>query len=75
MNIRNEVSKVLTGNIKSVYDNATYHLQKQHLVELKNEYGEYGVTSSKYLEVLLTEDCSYKELLNSKRPREIFFRE
>ena len=60
MNIRNEVSKVLTGNVKSVYDNTTYHLQKQHLIELKNKYGEYGVTSSKCLKVLLTEDCSYR---------------
>lgn len=67
MNIRDEISKHLTGNIKYIYDNATYHLQKQHLVELKNEYGEYKITSSEYSNLLLTEEDSYKELLNSKR--------
>ena len=74
MNIRDKISKHLTGNIKYIYDNATYHLQKQHLVELKNEYGEYKITSSEYSNLLLTEEDSYKELLNSKRPREIFFK-
>lgn len=59
MESRNKVSQYLTSHIKSVYDNATYRLQKQHLVELKNEY---GVTSAEYQKFLLTEDCSYKEL-------------
>lgn len=72
MGSRNKVSQHLTGSIKSVYDNATYRLQKQHLVELKNEFGEYGISSSEYQELLLTDDCDYKELLNSKRTREAF---
>ncbi|EOS17884.1 MULTISPECIES: hypothetical protein [Parabacteroides] len=71
MNIRNKISKHLTGNAKYVYNNATYHLQKQHLVELKNEYGEYGVTGAEYQKLLLTDSCSYEELLNTKRPRVI----
>ena len=71
MESRNKVSQHLTSHIKFVYDNATYRLQKQHLVELKNEFNEYGVTSSEYQKLLLTDSCSYEELLNTKRPRVI----
>lgn len=72
MRSRNKVSQHLTNHIKFVYDNATYRLQKQHLVEIKNEFGEYGVTSSEYQKFLLTDSCSYEKLLKDKRPREIF---
>lgn len=73
MRSRNKVSQHLTNHIKFVYDNATYRLQKQHLVEIKNEFGEYGVISSEYQKFLLTDSCSYEKLLKDKRPREIFF--
>jgi len=71
MQRREIVSRQLSGNVKSVYDNATYRLQKQHLIELKNEFDEYGCLSAEYGELLLTDSCSYEKLLNSKHPRVI----
>lgn len=72
MDRREDVSSLLLGQVKSVYDNATYRLQKQHLIELKNEFDEYGYSSAEYSDYILKEDCSYEELLNLKRPRERF---
>lgn len=72
MKKRNKVSSLLAGQVKTVYDNSTYHLQKLHLIELKNEFADYGFTSAEYADYLLEEDCTYKELLNPKRPRERF---
>ena len=71
MQRREIVSRQLSGNVKSVYDNATYRLQKQHLIELKNEFDEYGCLSAEYGELLLTDSCSYEKLLNSKHPSAI----
>jgi len=71
MQRREIVSRYLSGNVKSVYDNATYRLQKQHLIELKNEFDEYGCLSAEYGKLLLTDSCSYEKLLNSKHPRVI----
>ena len=72
MKKRNKVSSLLVGQVKTVYDNSTYHLQKLHLIELKNEFADYGFTSAEYADYLLKEDCTNKELLNPKRPRERF---
>lgn len=71
MQRREIVSRQLSGNVKSVYDNATYRLQKQHLIEMKNEFDEYGCLSAEYGELLLTDSCSYEKLLNSKHPSAI----
>lgn len=71
MQRRKIVSRHLSGNVKSVYDNATYRLQKQHLIELKNEFDEYGCFSAEYGKLLLTDSCSYEKLLNSKHPSAI----
>lgn len=71
MQRREIVSRYLSGNVKSVYDNATYRLQKQHLIELKNEFDEYGCLSAEYGKLLLMDSCSYEKLLNSKHPRVI----
>ena len=72
MDKRDKVSSLLVGQVKIAYDNSTYHLQKLHLIELKNEFDEYGYSSPEYSTYILDEDCSYKELLNQKRPRERF---
>lgn len=72
MDKRDKVSSLLVGQVKTAYDNSTYHLQKLHLIELKNEFDEYGYSSAEYSTYILDEDCSYKELLNQKRPRERF---
>ena len=36
MKVRKSTSRRLQGRIKSVYDNATYRLQRYHLIQLKN---------------------------------------
>lgn len=71
MQRREIVSRQLSGNVKSVYENATYRLQKQHLIELKNEFDEYGCFGAEYGKLLLTDSCSYEKLLNSKHPSAI----
>ena len=64
MESRKEVSKHLNGRIQTTYDNATYYLQKSHLVDLKNEFRNYGAMPSSIAEAILDMDCSYEELLN-----------
>ena len=61
---RKAVSKHLNGTIQTTYDNATYYLQKSHLVDLKNEFMNYGAMPSSIAEAILDMDCSYEELLN-----------
>ena len=57
MEKRKNVSSSLGGKVKSVYDHATYRLQKQHLIELKNEFADYGYFSAEYGECLLKDSC------------------
>lgn len=71
MNVREQVSSLLKGNIKHAYDNATYRLKKQHLIQLKNEFGDYGINSNQWTEAFLNENCSYEVLLKKERPRDI----
>ena len=71
MQRREIVSRQLSGNVKSVYENATYRLQKQHSIELKYEFDEYGCFGAEYGKLLLTDSCSYEKLLNSKHPSAI----
>ncbi|MBP9579769.1 MAG: hypothetical protein KBE39_09550 [Parabacteroides sp.] len=71
MDAREQTSSLLKGGVKHAYDNATYRLQKQHLIQLKNEFGNYGINSNEWAEVLLNENCSYEVLLKKERPRDI----
>lgn len=64
MESRKEVSKLLNGRIQTTYDNATYYLQKSHLVDLKNEFMNYGAMPPSIAEAILDMNCSYEELLN-----------
>ena len=53
MKARKGTSRKLQGRIKSVYDNATYRLQR------------YGAMSNDVYSRLLSDTCSYDELLHS----------
>ncbi len=71
MDAREQVSYLLKGNVKHAYNNATYRLQKQHLIQLKNEFGHYGINSNQWTKAFLNENCSYEVLLKKERPRDI----
>ena len=65
MTARKGTSRKLQGRIKSVYDNATYRLQRYHLIQLKNAFEGYGAMSNDVYSRLLSDTCSYDELLHS----------
>ena len=65
MEVRKSTSRKLQGRIKSVYDNATYRLQRYHLIQLKNAFKGYGAMSNDVYLCLLFDTCSYNELLHS----------
>ena len=65
MKVRKSTSRRLQGRIKSVYDNATYRLQRYHLIQLKNAFKGYGAMSNDVYSCLLSDTCSYDELLHS----------
>ena len=65
MKVRKSTSRRLQGRIKSVYDNATYRLQRYHLIQLKNAFEGYGAMSNDVYLCLLSDTCSYDELLHS----------
>ena len=65
MKVRKSTSRKLQGRIKFVYDNATYRLQRYHLIQLKNAFEGYGAMSNDVYSCLLSDTCSYDELLHS----------
>ena len=65
MKVRKSTSRRLQGRIKSVYDNATYRLQCYHLIQLKNAFKGYGAMSNDVYSCLLSDTCSYEELLHT----------
>ena len=71
MIIRDQISEMLCGKSKTVYDNATNEIRRRKLVMLKNHYLGYGVVSDELLESILSPSCTDEELLNFKLP-EVF---
>jgi len=65
MKARKNTSRKLYGRIKTVYDNATYRLQRYHLIQLKNAFEGYGAMSNDVYSCLLSDTCSYDELLHA----------
>ncbi len=63
MEKRNEISYLLSGKQKNVWNNATYCFQRSHLIALKNEFEEMGVCGNEKAELLLSDTCTYEELL------------
>lgn len=60
---RNEISNLLSGKQKDVWNNSTYCFQRSHLIALKNEFKEMGLCSNEEEELLLSNTCTYEELL------------
>ena len=65
MDIRKETSRRLRGKTKDIYNNATYRLQRFHLLQLKNSFEGYGVISNEDYSCLLSDTCSHEELLRA----------
>lgn len=63
MEKRNEISYLLSGKQKDVWNNATYCFQRSHLIALKNEFEEMGICGNEKAELLLSDTCTYEELL------------
>ena len=60
---RNKIAALLYGNLRTAYNIGTYRLMFNRLRQLKNEYEAYGLISGDMRENLLTDSCSYEELL------------
>lgn len=60
---RNHVSGLLNGKIRAAYNIGTYRLIFNRLRQLKNEYEGYGMLSGDMRENLLSDSCSYEELM------------
>lgn len=63
MEKRNEISNLLSGKQKDVWNNSTYCFQRSHLIALKNEFEEMGVCGNEKADLLLSDTCTYEELL------------
>lgn len=61
---RRNVSVQLPMPLKEVYDNCTNNLKRRKLIQLKNFYDGYGLTTSFTQELILHPDCSDEELFN-----------
>lgn len=64
MNLRKKISDKFSGKVKHAFDNGTYLMQKQHLIDLLNCYGNYDAISPLNYEKLLRDTCTYEELFN-----------
>lgn len=60
---RNKIAALLRGNLRTAYNIGTYRLMFNRLRQLKNEYEAYGLISGDMRENLLTDSCTYEELL------------
>lgn len=68
LEIRQEISQELEGELKSIFDKATYRIQKIHLINLKNNYSQYGCNSDSAFEMYLKENDSHQKVLNAEHP-------
>lgn len=57
--------KKASRKTKDIYNNATYRLQRFHLLQLKNSFEGYGVISNEDYSCLLSDTCSHEELLRA----------
>ena len=60
---RKEISQMLTGEIKNVYDFSTNQMLRTKLYQLKNQNRDLGLTSEEIIKCALPENCSDKVLL------------
>ena len=63
MAIRGEIAKQLTGAERKIYENQTNEVKRMKLIQLKNQYEEYGVNSESFFEIaVLDRNCTDKQL-------------
>lgn len=62
MEAREKVAESLEGDLQLQYENATNNIRRRKLIDLKNRYEGYGITSEFILGILLKYDCSDAEL-------------
>ncbi|MDO4201355.1 MAG: hypothetical protein Q4D25_04415 [Bacteroidales bacterium] len=63
MKCREEVSRKLTDELRTVYDGCTNQVMRTKLLQLKNQNKALGLISGDVMENVLPDDCSDKELL------------
>lgn len=61
---RDKISHTLSGKLKTVYDNSTNIIKRNKLIQFKNRYEQYGCGERSWLNMLLSDDCTDKELTN-----------
>lgn len=61
---REEVSSLLQGKDKKLYDMRTNELRRMKLIQLKNQYQWYGLNSDEWFDNQLDPLCTDKELQN-----------
>ncbi len=64
LSTRAQISKQLGGNQKMAFDNGSRRLQWNQLLQLKNEYKNYGLIDDEVWYRCLPDTCSYEVLLN-----------
>lgn len=60
---RKETSKLMTGELKKIYDISTNQMLRTKLHQLKNQNQDLGMISGEVMKCALPEDCSDKVLL------------
>ncbi len=60
---RGKIATSLHGRLRTACEIGTYNLMFNRLRQLKNEYEAYGLMSGDMRENLLTDSCTYEELL------------
>lgn len=60
LTVRNKISKLLSGNRKKAFDNGTRRLEWYQLIQLKNEYADYGLISNEVFYCCLQADDPYE---------------
>ena len=60
---RSKIAASLHGRLKTACDIGTYRLMFNRLRQLKNEYEAYGLMSGEMRENVLSDSCTYEELM------------
>ncbi len=60
---RNSNIKNLPDNVRKYFENGTNNAMRAKLIQLKNQYQDYGVVSMDIINCLLSNDCTDEELV------------
>lgn len=62
MDVREKVAESLDDTLRMEYENASNNIRRRKLIDLKNRYEGYGLTSEFILKILLKYNCTETEL-------------